>query len=55
MTKRWTLFNRNDYATFIFTVFENVYMVKTSSRPRIEFGLQAGSGTGARHPKAQSG
>ena len=30
-------------------------MVKTSSRPRIKFGIQPGSGTGARHPKARDG
>ena len=28
LTKWWALFNRNNYATFISIVFENVYMVK---------------------------
>ena len=28
------MFNRNDYATFISTVFENVYMVKLVRVPR---------------------
>ena len=39
--KKWALFNRNDYATFISTVFKNVHMVKLVRVPG--FGSASGS------------